>query len=280
MIDKTYLILDTNYLCHRAFWQLGGLQFRGELTGVLYGVLRDVAYLRQLHLSENLIFCFDPRSSLREQVCSKYKASRKVDESRLSETDIKIKTAFYRQIYDLQNKFLYEAGFQNVFCAEGYEADDLIASLCKYTLKNEDKIIVSGDGDLYQLLNKYTSIWNPRQKHLITAKSFKTLYNIEPKQWALAKAIMGCHTDDIKGVVGIGEVYALRYLRGELKESSDKYKTIKNNWDLVEFNLQLTKLPYKGVPRYKLKQDETSEKKWQALMTKLQMPSLKDKWKG
>src|SRR5262245_23520886 len=73
-----WLVLDCDYLCHRAFHAMGRLSHEGSLTGVVYGFLRDVKNLQEQFDSSRLVFCFDCRKSLRNELYPDYKRGRQV----------------------------------------------------------------------------------------------------------------------------------------------------------------------------------------------------------
>lgn len=73
------LLLDVNYLCHRAYHTTGHLEFEGIVTGVLYGVLRDIRTLQE-NLQGEPVFCFDKGPSKRKLTLPTYKGSRQARE--------------------------------------------------------------------------------------------------------------------------------------------------------------------------------------------------------
>ena len=87
----------------------------------------------------------------------------------------------------------------------GHEADDAIATLaCQYAAEGNDAIVVSGDKDLWQLLqHPGIRIYSPAHKGFITpihiAKAFNGLTN--PKLIALHKALWGDSGDNVPNAV-------------------------------------------------------------------------------
>lgn len=279
MPNSIYLIIDANYLCHRAFYAMGGLQFRGNLTGVIYGVMRDINILRERFDTDDLIFTFDSKTNFRKKIYPQYKAGRQADERLLSKDQIWVRDQFYRQVKKLRTEYLPEIGFRNILQTKGFEADDIIASLCLHTCNHAKSFIVSADEDLFQCLRENVSLWNPRSQRLITERTFLRDYGIYPKSWAMVKAIAGCKTDNIQGIRGIGEKTALKFIKGSLKSNPTAERITAEN-QMTKTNLRLVNLPFEGTPIYKLVNNEVTERKWRDLMQKLEMPSLKDKWNG
>src|SRR6185436_3339106 len=132
---------------------------------------------------------------------------------------------------------------------DGYEADDLNASICHAHPKRR-KVIVSADSDLYQLLQDNwprkgsTRVYHPITQITLDAGGFEIRYGINPQQWARLKAIAGCSSDEIPGVPGVGEKTAAKFLQGN---GGPRSVGIAFEAKLINRNLQLTTLPFPGV---------------------------------
>lgn len=118
--------------------------------------------------------------------------------------------------------------------------------------------------DFYQLLSKRVMIWHPVKREAVTRKSFKRKYGIHPKQWATVKAIAGCSGDFVKGIEQVGETTALRYVRGELMESSKAFKSIESRegQKIINRNLRLVSLPFEGIASFKPRDDRLVRSSW------------------
>ena len=86
----------------------------------------------------------------------------------------------------------------------GAEADDAIGYLCKYLLKEKNKIIVSSDHDFYQLIDDNTIIWSPTLKSFVNKKKVLERFGVHPNNFSLAKSVTGDVSDNIPGVKGVG----------------------------------------------------------------------------
>lgn len=84
------------------------------------------------------------------------------------------------------------------------EADDVIAYLCCGPLRQQEKIIVSMDKDMYQLLDEKTRVFNLTKKVFVTAGDVFRDYRITPRNFGLAKALSGDASDNIDGIKGLG----------------------------------------------------------------------------
>ncbi len=236
---KTLLLVDSNFLCHRAARTTGNLSHQGDATGVAFGFLRDIDTLRTLFNPDTMIFAFDyGGKGHRGVLYPEYKANRK------SDWDEETYEAFIEQVKKLHSSILPTLGYKNIFRAKGYEADDIIARVSGGLYPNERAIIISADKDLYQCLRRDVSMYNPITKDIMTIDLFVDKYGIDPAEWANVKALAGCPSDNIKGVEGIGEKTAVKWYTGGITPESRIHNLIIDNYDIVTKNLPLVKLPF------------------------------------
>jgi DNA polymerase-1 len=268
------LLVDVSYLAWRAYYSTGHLQNVGDPVGVIYGVLRDIPSLLDRFATDQIVFCFDSGVPKRKKVYPAYK------ESHINAPDkVTARDTVREQVAELKHKILPELGFVNLIWAKGYEGDDMIATVA--INHPGQKVIVSGDGDLYQLLTEEVSMYNPRAQASMTVGHFEVQYGIDAKDWPMVKAIAGCSTDNIKGVKGVGEKTAIKYLKDQLKMSSELYQRIEQNLEVWQSNIDLVKLPFSGCPIFKLKkQPPIDQRKWREMMGRMNMPSLGNRYNG
>lgn len=277
-MNRLWLIIDCNYLCHRARYSTGSLSYDGNMTGVVYGFLKEIAYLMEYYQTKYVIFCWDSKPNIRQKYNKQYKANRSQTVV-LSEEEKEIERQFYLQIHSLQYRYLQMIGFRNNFFQQYYESDDIMASLCLSLPKKDSAVIITADKDLYQMISNKVICYNPQKRHVMSLQLFRNTYNINPDKWALVKAIAGCSSDNIKGVMGVGEKTAIKYLRNELKKDSKAFSNIvaaeKSN--LIKRNLRLTRLPFKDTQTFQLRKDKLSEAGWQRVIKELGFKSLKER---
>ncbi|NBV83819.1 hypothetical protein EBR57_06845, partial [bacterium] len=84
------------------------------------------------------------------------------------------------------------------------EGDDVVAHLCCGPFKGQDKVIVSADKDMYQLLDDKTQIYSLHRKKIVTAGDIFEEYRIKTHNFAVAKALCGDSGDNVPGIKGIG----------------------------------------------------------------------------
>ena len=239
MKDKPILIIDSHAIIHSVKYGMIHLSFNEQSVGVVLGFLRKVYSLSKKFDTNKFVFTWDSKRRARQKLYPEYKLNHSVKAPELVELDKLV----YPQIDDLRLYAIPKMGFKNTFIQSGLEADDLIAVVSQIPTK-EHKIIVSGDGDLYQLLTPDISMYKVKVNKLYTLKDFQNDYNIEPNQWADVKKIAGCTSDHVKGVKGVGEKTAIKYLKGTLNPTSKTYQEILKSKDIIKRNDILVRLPF------------------------------------
>lgn len=154
--------------------------------------------------SDNTVFCFDS-TSFRHELSPTYKEGRGEKEKGFLEVQ--------DELYDL-----YKSLGINVCRIEGLEADDVMA-LISTSPKYEKyiKIIVTGDEDLRQLIDKRTFCYNPDSRKRTFYFAFDSQYTFKPKESdtyfyekvepffiLMCKLTKGCSSDKIAPIVPKG----------------------------------------------------------------------------
>lgn len=272
-MSRTYLVIDTPYLAWRAFHSLPNLTHDAVATTVVFGILRDICSLSDLFSPSSIVWCFDRGRSLRIREFPEYKCKRQ--DGCLTKEQRDAKQALRKQIHLLRTDYLPALGYRNVFSQTGYEADDIIASVCNSIATNKHAaIIISADKDLYQCLSARVSMYNPRTRITTTQDSFQEEYGLDSTRWIDVKSMAGCATDNIPGIKGVGEATAAKFLAGRLKEHSKAFQAIVKGNSTWQRNRSLIELPYPGTRRFELRADEVTPKLWDGLALHLGMDSL------
>lgn len=88
---------------------------------------------------------------------------------------------------------------------EGYEADDLIATLAKQACAEGFEVtLVSSDKDLMQLVSPRVNMWDPIKNRLLGEDAVREKFGVAPAQVVDVQALVGDSSDNIPGVPGIG----------------------------------------------------------------------------
>jgi len=155
MAKKRLFLIDGNAYVHRAFHALPPLTTaRGEMVSAVYGFLRMILKILRKESPDYMAVCFDyPAPTFRHKEYKEYKATRK-----RAPDELKSQIPLTHEIVRALNLVLFEK--------EGYEADDLIATLSERARKEGiETVIVTGDKDALQLIDKSISVLNEVWKY-------------------------------------------------------------------------------------------------------------------
>lgn len=207
-IKKNIVLVDSNALAHRAFHAYPATltTSKGEPTNAIFGYFSMLMQVLTLLKPESVICVFDtPGRTFRDDIFDKYKANRPEMDESLADQIPKLIAA------------LREANIQTL-THDGLEADDVIGSLAKNPhFKDYKKIIVTGDRDLFQVLDDDTQVYlagNPfSSSKLFDKKSASEKMGFDIDKIILYKALKGDPSDNIPGVNGIGDVTAIDLIK-------------------------------------------------------------------
>ena len=243
-----------------------GIGIKEENTFLIHGFLYKLRHICTKMGCVHLVFACDSLTSKRKSIFPEYKQKR----GDKTEDQIYLDSIAYPQFSEIKQYVLPTIGFRNVIEFDGYEADDVIASICKHYPRN-NKLIITEDRDMYQLLSENTAIMFPRSCNYYTIDDFKEEFQIQPDKWVLVKTYGGCTSDGIPGIYsitasgriaqkGFGEKTALKYIRGEMSRMKAQYASVNDerNKDIIERNRRLVTLPYEGTPRVKIRSNSLS----------------------
>lgn len=270
-----YLGFDCNFFCWRGFHSTGTMRFKGEGTGAIMSLLSAIFYNSKYFGLNRPVFAFDSRKNFRKEVFPGYKDREPKDQSGKDD-----RKEIFRQITLLRTTILPTIGFKNIFQQTGIEADDILAILVR---NNPGQfVILSGDEDLLQLTDD-CSWYSPASKTLINEKEFRKKYGIAPRDWRLVKQIAGCTSDKIPGCKGVGEKYAIQYIKGELKETSKAFQSIQEGKETIAFNRRLVAIPHRKTKPIEIMEDEFSRDGFLAICDLYgfeRLASQVDEWEG
>lgn len=245
MSNPKFYLIDGSGLCYRAFYALPHFSTsQGQPTGAVLGftnilnkILRDKP--------DYIACCFDvSRETFRQKKYKEYKSHRAA-----MPDELKQQMALIKEVVSSYNIAIAEL--------EGYEADDLLASLAKKAReKSFEVFIVSSDKDILQLVDEKIKVFDPKKAQeglLYDRDQLRRIYGLEPHQLIDFFSLTGDASDNIPGVKGVGEKTALSLLKefGSIEnmiknaariKSEGLREAIQNNIDAIRLNYDLLKL--------------------------------------
>lgn len=210
--ERPILIIDAmnNFLRH--FLVNGAVNNKSEPVGGVVGFIKFIDYLSSTFVPQKIFVVWETGggSKRRKSIFKEYKSNRSKIKEYTKESTIKDQLATDENCKVQQLSTLYKILKKTPICqifVSGTECDDIIAYLItqQFRMNNSNKIIVSCDKDFYQLLEyNNVSIYDPARRSIITNKDVYEKYNIAPRNFCLARAIVGDISDNIGGVPGVG----------------------------------------------------------------------------
>lgn len=249
----TLMLLDGNSLAFRAFYALPAENFKtqgGLTTNAVYGFTAMLINLLRDEQPSHIAAAFDvSRQTFRKEKYPEYKEGRSATPDE------------FRGQIDITKEVLVALGI-TVLAEEGFEADDIIATLATQA---EDAgyrvLVVTGDRDSLQLVSDDVTVLYPikgvSELTRFTPEAVQAKYGLTPEQYPDFAALRGDPSDNLPGIPGVGEKTATKWIveHGSLQALVDNVDTVKGkvgdalraNLSSVVLNRELTEL-VKNVP--------------------------------
>mgnify|MGYP000995669340 FL=1 len=287
-MTKRLLLIDGHSMAYRAFFALPAENFttaQGQHTNAIYGFATMLLSLLSTEKPTHVAVAFDvSRKTFRSEIFPEYKANR-----------AKTPDEFRSQMSYLHE--LVTAFGITTFEVEGFEADDIIATISKQAEReNAEVFICTGDRDSFQLVNEKTTVLYPKRGvsdlTRMTPEVVQEKYGMSPEQYPDFAALRGDPSDNLPSVPGVGEKTAAKWiveygslhelianidkLGGKVGQSlRDSVNDVIRNRELtqlvanVPLDLSIDALAWSGV----------DENKTNPLFEKLEFKTLKDRMK-
>ncbi len=189
--DAVHLI-DGTALLFRAYFspRLTMVAPDGTQVGAVLGMTQAITrYLTQRRATRAaIVFDAGPRT-FRNDIDPAYKANRGDPPDDLVPQ------------FDLARAAVRALGLRDL-AVLGYEADDLLATLVDRLA--EDRVLVSGDKDLIQLLGPGVVIADDRDEGWVDVDGAIAKHGVHPSLWTSFQALCGDAVDNVPGVPGVG----------------------------------------------------------------------------
>ena len=276
-------------MAYRAFHALPVENFqssKGQPTNAIYGFASMIVNLIASEAPTHIAVAFDvSRKTFRSELFPEYKATR-------SATPDEFRS---------QMSYLYElvtAMKIQRFAIEGFEADDILATLSTEAEKEGFEVLIcSGDRDSFQLVTKNITVLYPKkgvtEMNRMTPSAVEEKYGLTPKQYPDFAALRGDPSDNLPSVPGVGEKTATKWIQdfGSLQKLIDGAgqipgkvgESLRSHIDAIILNRELTQLKHDvhlDASMSDLIWDGPDMKKVDSLLDELEIKALKTKIHG
>ena len=268
------LLIDGNNMSHRVYWTHQELQYKGKYTGLLFGFIKQLIFLRKKFPEHYFVIAWDRGYSRRKEEAKKavlagiipsgYKEQREIAREEADPKKLEEMESLNEQMRQLQYELLPMIRCTQTMMS-GVEADDLIYSFCQYVHKYDgEAIVVSSDRDFLQVLGigQEIKIFDAMKEETWTIERFEAEFGFSPELWVTAGALMGDTSDNIFGVDGWGPKTACDYVRQHgtvdkiieaiksKPKQSKKEQNVLESIDRLKLALSLKKMDdITGIPR-------------------------------
>ena len=286
---KKVLLIDGHSMAYRAFFALPAENFttaQGQHTNAIYGFATMLISLLKEEKPTHVAVAFDvSRKTFRTEIFPEYKANR-----------AKTPDEFRSQM-----SYLHElvTGFGiTQFELEGFEADDIIATITKRAEKEGAEVLIcTGDRDSFQLVSAQTTVLYPKrgvsELARMTPDAVIEKYGMTPAQYPDFAALRGDPSDNLPSIPGVGEKTAAKWViefgsLTALLEEADKVSgkvgdALRTNLESVLRNRELTQLIHDAPIELSLDSlawSGVAIENLSALFEKLEFRTLKDRIKA
>ena len=207
-MSSRLLLLDGHSLAYRAFFALPVENFStatGQHTNAVYGFTSMLVNVLRDEQPTHVAVAFDKsRQTFRLEEYADYKAKRN-----------KTPDEFGSQL-PLIRRVLDALAITHLEL-EGYEADDIIATLTTQAVaEGMEVLILTGDRDSIQLITDSSTVLYPMRGvsdlARLTPAAVQEKYSVPPHRYPELAAIVGETSDNLPGVPGVGQGYAAKWL--------------------------------------------------------------------
>ncbi|CAL9415445.1 DNA polymerase I [Streptomyces sp. enrichment culture] len=242
------MLMDGHSLAYRAFFALPAENFTtatGQPTNAIYGFASMLANTLRDEVPTHFAVAFDvSRKTWRSEEFTEYKANRSK-----TPDEFKGQVELIGELLDSMNV--------TRFAVEGFEADDVIATLATQAeAEGFDVLIVTGDRDSFQLVSDHTTVLYPTkgvsELTRFTPEKVVEKYGLTPAQYPDFAALRGDPSDNLPGIPGVGEKTAAKWINqfgsfADLVERVDEVKgkagqNLRDHLESVKLNRRLTEL--------------------------------------
>jgi DNA polymerase-1 len=215
---RLYLIDGSSYI-YRAYFAIRHLSnSKGFATNAVYGFVNMLLKVVREQAPDHLAVIFDARGpTFRKEIYPEYKANR----AQMPE-DLVPQIPVIKEIVRAFNMPAIEK--------EGFEADDIIATLAKkFAAEGMEVTVVTGDKDLMQIVSERIRLLDTMKDKLSGLAEVEERFGGTPDKVIEVQALAGDSSDNVPGVPGIGEKTAVKLIAefGSVEALLDRVDEVK-----------------------------------------------------
>ncbi len=207
-MGKKLLLIDGHSMAYRAFFALPVDAFTtasGQHTNAVYGFSNMLMTLIKDEKPTHVAVAFDvSRKTFRTEKFPEYKATRSATPDE------------FRSQIPLIHEALKAMNI-NEYSLEGFEADDLLATISKRAVAEDFEVaICTGDRDSFQLVTEKITVLYPKkgvsEMARMTPDAVVEKYGLTPAQYPDFAALRGDPSDNLPSIPGVGEKTAAKWI--------------------------------------------------------------------
>jgi DNA polymerase I len=221
-------LIDGSSYTFRAYFGTPPLDHSSGIpTHAVFGFFTLLIKLLKQYQPDYAAVVFDAgKETFRHQLFADYKRNRPDRPAELT-----AQLPYLRRLLDCLNLPLLEL--------PGYEADDLIATLCeKFARRDCDLVIVSSDKDFMQLVSARIQLFDSARNRWIDTVEVHTRFGVSPDRVIQVMGLMGDPVDNIPGIRGVGAKTAIALIQ--------QFDTLEHLYSRLD---EVPVLSLRGAPR-------------------------------
>ncbi|HEY7746172.1 MAG TPA: DNA polymerase I [Desulfuromonadales bacterium] len=200
---KRLFLIDGSSYIYRAYFAIRHLSnSKGLATNAVYGFVNMLLKVAREHRPDHLAVVFDARGpTFRKEIYPDYKANR----AHMPD-DLVPQVPIIKEVVCAFNMPAIEQ--------EGFEADDIIATLAKkFAAEGMEVTVVTGDKDLMQIVSDRIRLLDTMKDKVSGLEEVAERFGGGPEKVIEVQALAGDSSDNVPGVPGIGEKTAVKLIQ-------------------------------------------------------------------
>ncbi|MEO0076488.1 MAG: DNA polymerase I, partial [candidate division WOR-3 bacterium] len=229
--EKSVVLIDGHSLAYRSFYAFIRNPLRnskGQNTSAIFGFVNSLRKILNKFSPQYMAVIFDSgKETFRHKLYEEYKKERPETPG-----DLVSQLPLIKEVVSAYGIKVLEK--------EGFEADDILATIAKRLAKKGTKVyIVTSDKDLFQIIDENIFIYDVYKDIIYDKEKTKEKYGInDPSLMRDLLALAGDAIDNIPGVPGIGLKRALDIIHrySSFEEALEKDERLKEHRQLAEIS--------------------------------------------